>query len=290
MSSEIAIAVRRYEFKVEYGCSTNEEKWAKFYVEENEMSGFTMGDLDVRLRQKCGPLCAKIRYQDRAQDWIDLSYDDMDSFIDMVETATKVPERENIFRITLKVSSIVAPSQAQVLNASTSGKRIHSPSPVKSKSKKRSRSRLDYGECSGEKEEKVDVGAVSIYISPTQKLFEKLQMDKKEAQRELTIKEQELLELEQSYRGEALARSAQGQGALWTKFHNSGHNRIRCTFLTCISATICGDIKRHPDENKYLKDQRDGLKKLKAKVSSIELDIKTKKETYKAVQNTFAAE
>ena len=56
-------------------------KWAKFYVQESEMSGFTMGDLDVRLRQKCGFLCAKIRYQDRAQDWIDLSYDDIDSFI-----------------------------------------------------------------------------------------------------------------------------------------------------------------------------------------------------------------
>ena len=56
------------------------------------------------------------------------------------------------------------------------------------------------------------------------------------------------------------------------------------------SATIYGDIKRHPDENKYLRDRRDGLKKLKAKVSSIELDIKTKNETYKAVQNTFAAQ
>ena len=49
MSSKMAAAVRRYEFKVEYGCSTNEEKWTKFYVEENEMCGFTMGDLDVRV-------------------------------------------------------------------------------------------------------------------------------------------------------------------------------------------------------------------------------------------------
>ena len=70
--------------------------------------------------------CAKTRYQDRTQDWIDLSHDDIDSFIDMIETATKVPERENIFRITLKASSIVSPSQAQVLNESTLGKCIHS--------------------------------------------------------------------------------------------------------------------------------------------------------------------
>ena len=284
----MATAVRKYEFKVEYGCSRNEEKWTKFYLEEHEISGFTIGDLDVR--QKCCFPCAKIRYQDREQDWIDLSHDDIDSFIDMIETATKVPERENIFRITLKVSSIVSPSQAQVLNESTSGKRIHSPSPVTSNSKKRSRSQLDYGECSGEKEKEVDVCATSIYVSPTEKLFEKLQMDKDEAQREMTMKEHELLELEQSYRGAALARSAKGQGALCTKCRNSGHNRTRCTFATCISATICGDIKRHPDENKYLKDQREGLKKLKAKVTSIELDIKSKKETYKAVHNTFASQ
>ena len=43
----------------------------------------------------------------------------------------------------------------------------------------------------------------------------------------------------------------------------TGHNRTRCTFATCISAAICGDTKRHPNENKYLKDQKGGLKKLK---------------------------
>ena len=83
-------------------------------------------------------------------------------------------------------------------------------------------------------------------------------MDKDEAQREMTMKEHELLELEQSYRGVALARSTKGQGALCTKCHNSGHNRTWCTFVTCISATICGDIKHYPNENKYLKDQKEG--------------------------------
>jgi len=98
----MATAVRRYEFKIEYGCSTNEGKWAKFYVEEKEMNCFTIGDLDVCLRQKCGFPCAKIGYQDRALDWIDLSHDDIDSFIDMIETAAKVPERETYFELPLK--------------------------------------------------------------------------------------------------------------------------------------------------------------------------------------------
>lgn len=286
----MATRSRRYEFKVEYGCSNNDKKWVKFYVEEEEMNGFTMDALDVRLREKCGFPCAKIRYQDRSQDWIDLRHDDIDSFIDMVETAAEVTERNNIFRITLKVSGVISPSQAQVLDDSTSGKRIHSPSPVKTNSKKRARSHLHYGESSGEKDKKVqDVSAVCDYVSPTQKLFDKLQLDKKEAQREVSMKEKELIELEQSYKNATDARSAQGQGALCTKCHNSGHNRTRCDFATCISATICGDIKRHPDENKYLKDQRADLKRSKARLAQIELDIKAKNETYKAVQNTFAA-
>ena len=114
-----------------------------------------------------------------------------------------------------------------------------------------------------------DVSAVCDYVSPTQKLFDKLHLDKQEAQREVSSKENELIELEKSYKNATDARSAQGQGALCTKCHNSGHNRTRCTFLTCISATICSDIKRHPDENKYLKDQRDDLKRSKARLTQI---------------------
>ena len=133
----------------------------------------------------------------------------------------------------------------------------------------------------------MDVGAASIYVSPTEKLFEKLQMNKGEAQREVTMKERNIFELEQSYRGTALARSAKGQGALCTKCHNSGHNRRRCTFATFISATICGDIKRHPDENKYLKDQREGVKKLKAKSN---LTLRVRKRRIKLSRNTFAAQ
>ena len=75
---------------------------------------------------------------------------------------------------------------------------------------------------------------------------------------EVAKKGQERIELEQSYRDAAVAKSTQRQSAQCTKCHNSGHNRTRCTFATCISATICGDLKRHPDENKYLKDKYGG--------------------------------
>ena len=51
----MATAVRKYEFKVEYGCSRNEEKWTKFYLEEHEISGFPHRDykrIEWALREK----------------------------------------------------------------------------------------------------------------------------------------------------------------------------------------------------------------------------------------------
>ena len=89
-------------------------------------SGFTTDALHARLRQRCG----KLRYQDRTQDWIDLNHDDIDSFIDMIETATIKSERENIFRIILEVSSIISPSHTKDLNTSTGEKRIQYPLSV----------------------------------------------------------------------------------------------------------------------------------------------------------------
>jgi len=60
--------------------------------------------------------------------------------------------------------------------------------------------------------------------------------------------------------------------------------------FSCYSATLCGDIKSHPEENKYLKEQKDELKSLKAKLDKVEQDIKNKQQAYHSVQNTFAAQ
>ncbi|KAK3728258.1 hypothetical protein QZH41_006725 [Actinostola sp. cb2023] len=201
-------ASRRYEFKVEYGCSRSEEKWTKFYIEQDEMNFLNVETLVERLQQKCGGFpCMKMKYLDRSLDWIDLSQEDMDSFIDMVETAQVVPERDNILRITLKVSNIVSPAYKQVLPSDT-GKRIHSPSPVKIK--KRSRSRLDYKPAS----------TVNVYVTPTQKLFDKLQTDKRELQSKVAKKEHELRELEQSF--ESL-RESRSSNIAWYLFGRQRH-------------------------------------------------------------------
>ena len=54
------------------------------------MSGISTGDLEVPLKQECGFPSVKIRFQDRALDWIDLNHDDIDSFIDMIKLKEKI--------------------------------------------------------------------------------------------------------------------------------------------------------------------------------------------------------
>ena len=90
------------------------------------------------------------------------------------------------------------------------------------------------------KGQELHAGAASIYVGVTEKLLKKLQMNKDAAQREVTMSEHKLLVLEQRYGGGASARAAEGQGALYTKCHNStsGHDRARCTLVSCTSVTI----------------------------------------------------
>ena len=71
--------------------------------------------------------------------------------------------------------------------------------------------------------------------------------------------------------------------------HNSGHNKTMYSFAPCSSATICKEIKRHPEEEKYFKNVQSELKAAKTKLEQLELDIMLKKDSYSASLNTFAA-
>lgn len=59
-------------------------------------------------------------------------------------------------------------------------------------------------------------------------------------------------------------------------------------FAACVSATICHDIKRHPDESSFLKQKKDELKAMKSKLIKAKDGMKSKEEAYKSLQNNFA--
>ena len=101
---------RKYEFKVEYsGGEDGKQKWAKFFLKDTYVRSLTMEGLIQHIKEKCIFLASTIKYLDSDKDWIDLSSEDSDSFVDMIESAEAVSERENLYRITLKVSNTLSP-------------------------------------------------------------------------------------------------------------------------------------------------------------------------------------
>ena len=123
-----------------------------------------------------------------------------------------------------------------------------------------------------------------MYITPTQKYFDKLQQDIVTQQSQMEEKEREIGELEESY-GTITDNSPK-----CTNCHVSGHNKSNCTFPHCVSAAICNDIKRHPDESKYIKEKKDQLKTVASKLTKLQEELKSKKRMYEASQNTFASQ
>jgi hypothetical protein len=71
--------------------------------------------------------------------------------------------------------------------------------------------------------------------------------------------------------------------------HTPGHNKTNCLFTPCESASYCHDIKRHPDEKKFLKEQKEELKTLKGKLHRLQDDLKGKRQMLKGIQDTFVA-
>ena len=122
------------------------------------------------------------------------------------------------------------------------------------------------------------------YESPTQKLFKKLEQEKQDAEQTVAKKHHEVFELESSFKSLGTSKKP-----MCSNCHNSGHNKTMCSFAPCSSATICKEIKRHPEEEKYFKKVQSELKAAKTKLKQLELDIMLKKDSYSASLNTFAA-
>lgn len=302
----------RYEFKVEHGTGGEMEtkKFVKFFVKEQEMKAFTPDMLIQQLKDKCKITdISNIKYMDHDRDWIDLRCYDFESFVDMVESAEVIADREDILRITLKVSGNPGSSLlSQSCEVASKSKRMYSPSPGKQNiSKKRTRikpnlnSESDYedDEVAGtalddidqlEQDEARDEADAretvrNDYVSPTQKFFAKLELNE---QRLLTLVRKQEIAISQLVQSFEKPKNSP-KVPLCTNCHKPGHNKSHCVFVPCVSATLCNEIKRHPDEMKYLKEKRDELKVSKGKLAKVQDELKSKKEMLSGVQDTFVA-
>ena len=194
-----------------------------------------------------------LKYADTLNYWIELSADDVDSFVDMIETA-KDSARGNLITIELKVCEL-----AQTLQQTELKRLPSSPSPNYERmsgsvhvAKNQPARRLDEEFTCSLNEITEDVE----YESSTQKIFKKLEQQKHDVKQTLTSKQHEVFELESRFKP-ALGSSRK---LLCSNCHTSGHNKTTCSFAPCSSSTICKEIKRYPAEEKYFKARQSELK------------------------------
>ena len=125
-----------------------------------------------------------LKYADTLNDWIELPADDLDSFVDMIETA-KDSARENCETTELKVCELAqTPKQtAQERLRSSSSPNYESTSGSVHVAKNQPARRLDEEFTCSLNETTDDIE----YESPTEKIFEKLEQQKHDVE-QLSIK------------------------------------------------------------------------------------------------------
>ncbi|KAL9983400.1 hypothetical protein ACROYT_G005567 [Oculina patagonica] len=193
--------MERYVFKV----MGPGDKWIKLFLSSEEIASLTMDSLLSRIQERFPSLrrsTVSVKYYD-GNDWIELPADDIDSFIDMLESAQE--ERENLKRVTLRVNEI-AFSPPGLLKSATvqtvktaQQKRLRSSpssSPNAVSVPERKKHKIATSRCL--EEEFCDTTAEWKYETPTQKYFNKLEEEKKQQQDLVLRKQNELLELDMS--------------------------------------------------------------------------------------------
>lgn len=272
-----------YEFKVQ----GPKEKWVKLFLSSDDVEHLTLESLIERVvtRFSMDPRNALSFFYLDGDDWIELIAGDLDSFVDMIESATNTGVNKK--RITLKCD-FTHTSPIHVVASSQAQKRVRcspSPSPQakggktvtirQARKKPKTLAPLFDNTCNQNQ---------SSYVSPTQKFFDKLSKDVEEQRKVVVVKENELSDLEASFK--PLSRQ---QRPLCTNCHQPGHNRAICSFTPCVSATLCRDIRRHHDEEKYYKSLQSQVKAEKGKLKKLEDDQNSKQESFKSSTNTFAS-
>ncbi|KAL9977765.1 hypothetical protein ACROYT_G015205 [Oculina patagonica] len=191
--------MERYVFKV----MGPGDKWIKLFLSSEEIASLTMDSLLSRIQERFPSLrrsTVSVKYYD-GNDWIELPADDIDSFIDMLESAQE--ERENLKRVTLRVNEI-AFSPPGLLKGATvqtvktaQQKRLRSSqstSPNAVSVPERKKHKIATSRCL--EEEFCDTTAEWKYETLTQKYFNKLEEEKKQQQDLVLKKQNELLELD----------------------------------------------------------------------------------------------
>ena len=206
-----------------------------------------------------------LKYADTLNYWIELSPDDLDSFVDMIEMAKDCKGKPyHYWTQSVRTSSNATTNWTETSSLFTIAKLRENVA------KNQAARRLGEEFTCSLNETTDDVE----YESPTQKFFKKLEQQKQDVEQTVTSKQHEVFELESRFKPPLDS----SRKSLCSNCHTSGHRKTTCSFAPCSSATICKEIKRHPAEEKYFKGRQSELKAAKTKLKQLEEDLMSKKE------------
>lgn len=100
------------------------------------------------------------------------------------------------------------------------------------------------------------------YRSPTDKFFQKLSKEKQDVRQAVAKKQSELSELQNSCK--PLATTTLGNKKPVQFVTQQDMIKLFANFC-CLSVTLCKEIKRHPEEEKCIRQLQSELKALKGK-------------------------
>ena len=124
-----------------------------------------------------------------------------------------------------------------------------------------------------------------IYLSPVDKLIMSKKQEIKTQKEKIAEKTEEINTLEEAFSVNPLDTSRPA----CSKCHlRAGHTRTNCKNKVCMSARICGDLKRHSEDKKEIKDLQSDLKHLNNMLKRQKDELSNLQETVKSSKRTFS--
>ena len=122
------------------------------------------------------------------------------------------------------------------------------------------------------------------YLTPTERLIKSKENEIKKQEQLITDKKDSLDLIEESF----TAKTFDNSRPACSKCHlRSGHVRTNCTNEQCTSARYCGDLKRHPEDKKEVKELKSALsfhetqlRKMQDELHNLQENIKSTKRSY----------
>lgn len=166
----------------------------------------------------------------------------------------------------------------------------YSPAPPK-KRKKEFETEIPCPPTTSEGERQLYTSATYIgeqsyrYTSPVENLIRSKEEQIRKQDAEIARKTHEIASLEQSFS----QRPIDSTRTACTKCHlRAGHTRANCVNECCTSARLCGDIKRHPEEKRQIKDLKTDLQLLKSKRKKLKEELDSLLENMQSSKRTFS--